>query len=146
MVALCGVNKKEPWSRVVYEKPFGYDLASARKLNSYINSVFCEESVFRIDHYLGKELIGNIAFIRFTNRIFEPLWNNKHIESVHILLSETIGVCERGAFYDSYGALKDMVQSHILQNDSTCLHGGSKIFDCELYKKPKGCCVKKDQD
>ncbi len=111
----CQLAGQEPWARVVYEKPFGYDLASARVLNKSITRAFCERCVFRIDHYLGKELVGNIALARFTNRIFEPLWNHKHIESVHILLSETLGVEGRGAFYDTYGALKDNVQSHMLQ-------------------------------
>lgn len=111
----CQLAGQMPWARVVYEKPFGYDLASARTLNRSITRAFCERCVFRIDHYLGKELVGNIALVRFTNRVFEPLWNCKHIESVHILLSETLGLEGRGAFYDSYGVLKDMVQSHMLQ-------------------------------
>ncbi len=111
----CHLAGQEPWARVVYEKPFGNDLASARRLNKSITRAFCERCVFRIDHYLGKELVGNIAFVRFTNRVFEPLWNHKHIESVHINLRETLGVEGRGAFYDTYGALKDMVQSHMLQ-------------------------------
>ncbi|KKQ48448.1 MAG: Glucose-6-phosphate 1-dehydrogenase [candidate division TM6 bacterium GW2011_GWF2_38_10] len=111
----CHLAGQEPWARVVYEKPFGYDLASAKALNKSITRAFCERCVFRIDHYLGKELVGNIALTRFTNRIFEPLWNHKHIESVHITLSETLGVEGRGAFYDTSGALKDNVQSHMLQ-------------------------------
>ncbi len=111
----CQLAGQEPWSRVVYEKPFGHDLASARALNNSITRAFCERCVFRIDHYLGKELVGNIALARFTNRIFEPLWNHEHIESVHILLSETLGIEGRGAYYDSYGVIKDMVQSHMLQ-------------------------------
>lgn len=105
----------KPWSRVVYEKPFGNDLASSKKINEYLARVFDESQVFRIDHYLGKELVGNIALARFTNRIFEPLWNKQHIEAVYITLSETIGIEKRGAFYDACGAIKDMVQSHMLQ-------------------------------
>lgn len=111
----CHLAHQEPWARVVYEKPFGNDLNTARKLNKSITKAFCERCVFRIDHYLGKELVGNIALTRFTNRIFEPLWNHQHIESVHIMLSETLGVEGRGAFYDTSGALKDNVQSHMLQ-------------------------------
>lgn len=109
------LHTKTPWARVVYEKPFGFDLASSKKLNSIIAQAFCENQVFRIDHYLGKELVGNIALARFTNRIFEPLWNNKHIDAVHIIMSETIGIDGRGKFYDSCGAIKDMIQSHMLQ-------------------------------
>lgn len=111
----CAITNQQPWARVVYEKPFGYDLKSARKLNKSIEKSFCKNDIFRIDNYLGKELVGNIAFVRFTNRVFEPLWNNEHIESVHITLSETIGIEQRGAFYDSCGAIKDMIQSHGLQ-------------------------------
>lgn len=108
-------SNREPWSRIVYEKPFGYDLTSAKIINKNIKAVFDESQIYRIDHYLGKELIGNIALIRFTNQIFEPLWNNKHIESVQIVSSEKIGIEGRGIFYDSTGALRDMVQSHMLQ-------------------------------
>ena len=104
-----------PWSKLVYEKPFGFDLTSAKNINKYITQIFDERQIYRIDHYLGKELVGNIALIRFTNRVFEPLWNNQHIESVSINISEDMGVESRGAFYDNYGALKDMVQSHMLQ-------------------------------
>lgn len=104
-----------PWFKLVYEKPFGFDLTSAKNINKYITQIFDERQIYRIDHYLGKELVGNIALVRFTNRVFEPLWNNEHIESVTINISEDIGVEMRGAFYDNYGALKDMVQSHMLQ-------------------------------
>lgn len=109
------VQKNSPWIRLVYEKPFGQDLASSKMLNNFLLQAFKEEQIFRIDHYLGKELVGNIALARFTNAIFEPLWNNQYIESVHISVKETLGVEERGAYYDTYGQLKDMVQSHILQ-------------------------------
>lgn len=108
-------NNKTKWSRVVYEKPFGSDLASAKKINKCINRVFSEDQVYRIDHYLGKELVSNISFIRFTNRILEPLWNNRNVESVQIQMDESIGIGSRGAFYDRYGALKDMIQNHGLQ-------------------------------
>ncbi len=107
--------KKSPWSRLVYEKPFGNDFKSAQLINTSIEQAFHESQIFRIDHYLGKELVGNIALVRFTNQIFEPLWNNNHIESVQIIMKEAIGIEGRGAFYDANGALKDMVQSHMLQ-------------------------------
>jgi glucose-6-phosphate 1-dehydrogenase len=104
-----------PWSRIVYEKPFGSDLKSAKKINKSISKLFHEKQIYRIDHYLGKELVNNIVIVRFTNRVFEPLWNNKNIDSVQIILDEKIGLEERGAYYDRYGAIKDMLQSHILQ-------------------------------
>ncbi len=109
------VTEKGTWTRVVYEKPFGFDLKSARQINRAIAQVFDEKQVFRIDHYLGKELVGNIALSRFTNQVFEPLWNKQYIDSVQIILSEDFGIEGRGAFYDSYGALKDVVQNHVLQ-------------------------------
>ncbi|MCK4265397.1 glucose-6-phosphate dehydrogenase [Candidatus Babeliales bacterium] len=108
-------NKQSPWVRIVYEKPFGYDLKSSQKINRDISKIFKEEQIYRIDHYLGKDLVGDIALIRFTNSIFEPLWNNKHIHSVHIVLSENIGIEGRGEFYDSTGVVNDILQSHILQ-------------------------------
>ena len=104
-----------PWTRLVYEKPFGQDLSSSQALNNFLQQAFTEEQIFRIDHYLGKELVGNIALARFTNRIFEPLWHKDHVESVHITIKETLGVEQRGAYYDEYGQLKDMIQSHMLQ-------------------------------
>ena len=103
------------WSRLVYEKPFGSDLSSARKINHGIGRVFRENQVYRIDHYLGKELVGNISMLRFTNRILEPLWNSLHIDSIQVILKEKLGLEERGNFYDKYGALKDVVQNHMLQ-------------------------------
>ncbi|MBS1987845.1 glucose-6-phosphate dehydrogenase [Candidatus Dependentiae bacterium] len=105
----------KPWSRVVYEKPFGTNLQSAQQINRSIAQVFDESQVFRIDHWLGKELVSNIALVRFTNRIFEPLWNNQHIDSVQIIMNETLGIEGRGRYYDTYGILKDMVQNHMLQ-------------------------------
>lgn len=114
----CGLvteTTTTPWSRVVYEKPFGYDFASSQKMAESIATIFNEQQIFRIDHYLGKELVGNIAFARFTNRIFEPLWNKEHISKVCIKLHEQGSIGNRGTFYDAYGAIKDMIQSHMLQ-------------------------------
>lgn len=111
---MCGITEC-PWQRVIYEKPFGKDLASAKAINQKIAQVFSEQQAFRIDHYLGKELVANIAVIRFANTVLEPVWNNYFIESVQINLTEKVGVEARGAFYDSYGALKDVVQNHMLQ-------------------------------
>jgi glucose-6-phosphate 1-dehydrogenase len=103
------------WTRIIIEKPFGRSLESARALNRLITSVFHEEQVYRIDHYLGKETVQNILVLRFANGIFEPLWNRHHIEHVQITVAETIGVEGRGAYYEEAGALRDMVQNHILQ-------------------------------
>jgi glucose-6-phosphate 1-dehydrogenase len=104
-----------PWHRIVYEKPFGSDTATAHAINETIARCFNEEQVYRIDHYLTKEVVSNIALIRFTNCVFEPLWNNRYIDQVHITLSETEGIENRGAYYDAFGALSDVVQNHMLQ-------------------------------
>jgi len=103
------------WSRVIVEKPFGSDLSSARKLNREIREVFDEEQIFRIDHYLGKETVQNLAVFRFGNGLFEPIWNRRYIDSVQITVAETVGVEQRGEFYDQTGAMRDIVQNHALQ-------------------------------
>ncbi|AIQ65512.1 glucose-6-phosphate dehydrogenase [Paenibacillus stellifer] len=110
-----GMLDGEGWSRLVIEKPFGYDLESAEKLNEQIRQVFKEEEIYRIDHYLGKEMVQNIEIIRFANAFFEPLWNKQHIANIQITLGETVGVEERGGYYDHAGALRDMAQNHMLQ-------------------------------
>lgn len=110
-----GLLQSKGWHRLVIEKPFGYDLKSAEQLNTRIRNVFEEEEIFRIDHYLGKEMVQNIEVIRFANTLFEPLWNNKYIDNVQVTLSETVGVEDRGGYYENSGALRDMGQNHILQ-------------------------------
>jgi glucose-6-phosphate 1-dehydrogenase len=102
-------------ARVVLEKPIGHDLASARAINDQVGTVFPEEAIFRIDHYLGKETVQNLTVLRFANSLFEPLWNSSAIDHVQITVAETIGVEGRGAYYDRAGALRDIVQNHILQ-------------------------------
>jgi glucose-6-phosphate 1-dehydrogenase len=102
-------------SRVVVEKPIGRDLASCRAINSSLAEAFSEERIFRIDHYLGKEAVQNLLALRFANTLFEPLWNKIGIEQVQITVAETVGVEERWSYYDEYGALRDMVQNHLLQ-------------------------------
>ena len=104
-----------PWSRVVIEKPFGHDLASARELNRLLAAVLDERQVFRIDHYLGKETVQNILVFRFGNSIFEPIWNRKYVDHVQITMAEEIGVERRGRFYDRTGVVRDVVQNHLLQ-------------------------------
>jgi glucose-6-phosphate 1-dehydrogenase len=103
------------WSRVVIEKPFGHDLQSARDLNAVVNSVFPEESVFRIDHYLGKETVQNILALRFANELYEPIWNNNYVDSVQITMAEDIGLGGRAGYYDGVGAARDVIQNHLLQ-------------------------------
>jgi glucose-6-phosphate 1-dehydrogenase len=101
--------------RIVVEKPFGTDLDSSKKLNRFLGKRFKESQIYRIDHYLGKETVQNILAFRFANYVFEPLWNNKYIDHVQISVAETVGVEKRGGYYDSSGALRDMVQNHLLQ-------------------------------
>ena len=116
---LCGRLRRYglngPGSRVVLEKPIGRDLASAAAINAAVGAVFDERSIFRIDHYLGKETVQNLLVLRFGNSLFESLWNADHIEHVHITVAESLGVEKRGAYYDTTGALRDMVQNHLLQ-------------------------------
>jgi glucose-6-phosphate 1-dehydrogenase len=104
-----------PRTRVVLEKPLGHDLASSRAINDEVGRIFAEDRVFRIDHYLGKETVQNLMALRFANRIFERLWNANEIDHIQITVAETIGVEGRGAYYDKSGALRDMVQNHVLQ-------------------------------
>jgi glucose-6-phosphate 1-dehydrogenase len=103
------------WARVIVEKPFGRDLASARALNRIVSKSFSEEQTYRIDHFLGKETAQNILVLRFANAIFEPLWNTRYIDHVQITAAETLGVEGRAGYYESSGALRDMVQNHLLQ-------------------------------
>ena len=108
-------GKTKGWWRVIIEKPFGRDLASARSLNDLLHGYFPEEDVFRIDHYLGKETVQNLMVMRFANSIFEPIWNYKYIDHVQITVSETLGVGSRGGYYDKSGATRDMIQNHMFQ-------------------------------
>lgn len=119
-LSASGIVKKQhdsvaPWHRIVYEKPFGRDLASAHDINTCIAKHFNEQQIYRIDHYLTKELASNIALIRFSNCVLEPLWNNRYIDQVQIVLSEKLGIQNRGLYYDEYGALRDVVQNHLYE-------------------------------
>jgi len=114
----AGLLKEEeggPWRRLVIEKPFGTDLASAKALNADLLKIVDEHQIYRIDHYLGKETVQNILVLRFTNGMFEPIWNRNHIDHVQITVDEKLGVGHRGSFYDSTGALRDMVPNHLFQ-------------------------------
>jgi glucose-6-phosphate 1-dehydrogenase len=103
------------WRRVVIEKPFGSDLASARELNAVVESVFPADSVFRIDHYLGKETVQNILALRFANMFYEPIWNSNYVDHVQISMAEDVGVGGRAGYYDGIGAARDVIQNHLLQ-------------------------------
>ena len=103
-----------PWSRIIVEKPFGHDLASALALNQEARAAFDEGQIFRIDHYLGKETVQNLMVLRFANSIFEPIWNQKHVDHVQITVSETLGVEGRAGYYDQAGAVRDIVQNHMM--------------------------------
>jgi glucose-6-phosphate 1-dehydrogenase len=104
-----------PWRRVVIEKPFGHDLASARELNSMLDAVFPPEAVFRIDHYLGKETVQNLLALRFANTLFEPIWNRRYVDHVQITMAEDVGIGGRAGYYDGIGAARDVIQNHLLQ-------------------------------
>ena len=107
--------KDDQFRRVVIEKPFGSDLKTARELNAVVESVFPPDSVFRIDHYLGKETVQNILALRFANQLFEPIWNSNYIDHVQITMAEDIGVGGRAGYYDGIGAARDVIQNHLLQ-------------------------------
>jgi glucose-6-phosphate 1-dehydrogenase len=108
-------QKKGSWRRVVIEKPFGSDLTTARELNDVVESVFPPDSVFRIDHYLGKETVQNILALRFANQLYEPIWNERYVDHVQITMAEDIGVGGRAGYYDGIGAARDVIQNHLLQ-------------------------------
>jgi glucose-6-phosphate 1-dehydrogenase len=111
-----GFSKQEKgWRRIIVEKPFGYDLDSAKHLNSQLLRCFTEEQIYRIDHYLGKETVQNVMVTRFSNGIFEPLWNRNYVHHVEVTSAESLGVESRGKYYEKAGALRDMVQNHLLQ-------------------------------
>jgi glucose-6-phosphate 1-dehydrogenase len=112
---VASLDGSAPFSRIIIEKPIGHDLASAREINETLSAVFDERQIFRIDHYLGKETVQNIMVMRFGNAIFEPLWNQKYIDHVQITVAEEEGVGTRAGYYEEAGALRDMVQNHILQ-------------------------------
>jgi glucose-6-phosphate 1-dehydrogenase len=115
-LALNGLNNQsDGWKRVIIEKPFGYDLQSALELNASLQKDWKEDQIYRIDHYLGKETVQNVLVTRFTNGIFEPLWNRNYIHHVEITSAESIGIQKRGGYYDGSGALRDMIQNHLLQ-------------------------------
>jgi glucose-6-phosphate 1-dehydrogenase len=134
---LAKPTNENSWVRIIVEKPFGHDLASAKKLNHTILEAFDETQVYRIDHFLGKDTVQNLLALRFGNGIFEPLWNRNYIDHVQITAAETLGVEQRASFYETTGALRDMVQSHLLQLTSLAAIEPPSNFDATALRNEK---------
>ncbi|HEY1239455.1 MAG TPA: glucose-6-phosphate dehydrogenase [Bryobacteraceae bacterium] len=130
----AGLGQGSGWRRLVVEKPFGHDVASARELTDRLHTAFSEPDVYRIDHYLGKETVQNILAFRFGNGIFEPLWNRRYVNHVQITAAESIGVEGRGAYYQEAGALADMIQNHLLQVTATIAMEPSSSFRADSVR------------
>lgn len=131
------LSEKEGKRRVIFEKPFGFDLASFRKLNDELKKYLTEKQIYRIDHYLGKETIQNIFLLRFANTIFEPLWNAQYVESIQITSSETLGVEKRGKYFDQAGILRDMFQNHLLEMLSLVSMERPESFSADAVRDEK---------
>lgn len=130
-------DEDSPWSRIIIEKPFGVDLASAQELQRHVDANLDERSVYRIDHYLGKETVQNILTIRFANTLFESCWNSQYIDHVQISLSETLGIGARGNFFEKSGMLRDMIQNHVMQLLCLLTMEPPQAFNSEEIKKEK---------
>ena len=126
-----------PWRRIIIEKPFGHDLPSAQQLNRQISEVFTEEQIYRIDHYLGKETVQNILVFRFANGIWEPLWSRRYIDNVQITVAESLGVEDRASYYDHSGALRDMLQNHMMQLLTLVAMEPPASFDAQAVRDEK---------
>ena len=135
--ALVNQKSEPPFTRILIEKPFGRDLESAIQLNNLLDKVFREHQIYRIDHYLGKEAIQNILVFRFANAIFEPLWNRRYIDNIQITAAETIGVENRGRYYEETGVLRDMVQNHLLQTLALVAMEPPISFETEAVRDKK---------
>jgi glucose-6-phosphate 1-dehydrogenase len=137
--ALCTQKlcNRDTLDRIVVEKPFGTDLDSAKKLNRYLNKRFKEKQIYHIDHYLGKEMVQNIMAFRFANYVFEPLWNNKYIDHIQISVAEEVSVGNRGGYYDSSGALRDMIQNHLFQLLCIIAMDCPKEYEAEAIRDSK---------
>ena len=131
------------WTRIIIEKPFGYSETSAIEINNKLLKIFTESQIFRTDYYLAKDVIQNILSFRFSNSIFEPLWNRNHIEKVHIKLYKSCGIEDNGSYYDKVGALRDIGQSHLLQILALLSMEKPKVFDSEHFRKEKANIFKK---
>lgn len=134
----AGLNRsRKGWTRIIIEKPFGHDLASAKELNRQVNKVFKEEQVYRIDHYLGKETVQNILVFRLANGIFEPVWNRRYVDHVQITVAENIGLEGRGGYFEEAGAIRDMVQNHVMQLLSLVAMEPPITFDANAVRDEK---------
>ena len=134
-----GLNSQaNGWRRIIVEKPFGHDLQSAIDLNKEILAYWDESQVFRIDHYLGKETVQNILAFRFSNGIFEPLWNNKYIDHIQFTVSESVGVEGRGGYYETSGVLRDMMQNHMFQMLAYLCMEAPTSFESTAIRNEKG--------
>ena len=136
----CGMgipSNADNWTRIIIEKPFGVDVSSARKLNADVLKVFSEDQVYRIDHYLGKETVQNLLVFRFANGIFEPIWNRNYIDHIQITAAETVGVENRGGYYEGAGALRDMVQNHMMQLLALTAMEPPVLFDAQQVRDEK---------
>lgn len=135
----CAVDPASvPWQRIIVEKPIGHDLASGEEINRAIGRVFEEEAVYRIDHYLGKELVQNLMVMRFANAIFEPLWNNQYVDHIQVTAAESVGVGKRAAnYYDRAGATRDMIQSHLLQVMALAAMEPPPSYDATAIRREK---------
>src|SRR5215471_16972497 len=133
-IGKAGMNTGSGWRRLIVEKPFGHDLASARELANRLHSVFEESEIYRIDHYLGKETVQNILAFRFGNGIFEPLWNRRYVNHVQITAAESIGVEGRGAYYQEAGAARDMIQNHLLQVMATIAMEPAAVYEPDAMR------------
>lgn len=136
-IQAAGLSQSSGWTRIIVEKPFGHDLASAKMLNQELKEAFKEEQIYRIDHYLGKETVQNLLVFRFANGIFEPIWNRRYVEHVQITAAETVGVENRASYYEEAGALRDMVQNHMMQLLAHTAMEPPVAFDAESVRAEK---------
>jgi len=128
---LIRYGSRQPWTRVIIEKPFGRDEATARRLNVLVDRAIGEESVYRIDHYLGKETVQNMLVFRFANTVFEPVWNRRYVDHIQISFVEDMGVGGRGRFYEEVGVVRDVIQNHVLQLLAIIAMEPPAVFDAE---------------